>query len=183
MAGVREAARDMRGTAPAAAFAFDDRHPVQRDFASWRSDPAHCAHHRINAGRKTFAGEGPRVSAALKPADNARHMQLAKDMSEDHGGDNIAASRIEKDDAAKVRVRTARLEEVDKSLRRVGLDDPIRDDHMRTARPAPARLERLDAKRHGAGLRADRRRERSQTCEYQAERGEPLKAAAPAGGR
>ena len=89
--------------------------------------------------------------AGLESADDAGHPQLAQDMAENHRRDDVAAARVEKHDAAQLRVVAAGLEEIDEGLGRVRLDHAVGDDHMGTTRAAPSRLERFDPECHRAG--------------------------------
>src|SRR5271156_4413531 len=88
-------------------------------------------------------------------------------MAEDHRGDDIAASGVEKHNATQLGVGVARFEEIDEGLRRLSLNDAVGDDHVGTMFAAFTGFEGRDTETHGpAALLRCSRRERNPT-EYE----------------
>ena len=154
---IGETARLMHVTQKAA-LALDDRHPMQPDLAAGGRDAAHRAHQRIDAGRQAFSYVGTRIAAGLEPPDHARDAELAQNVAEHHRGDDIAASGIEKHDAPQLRVRAARLEEIDKGLGRLSFDHAVGNDDVGTMPAALAGLQGRDMETHRLAVLLRRRR-------------------------
>ncbi len=121
---------------------------MKADFAAGRRDPAHRAHQRVDAGRQAFADERTGITALIEPSDDAGDAQPPQNVAEDHRGDDIAASGVEKDDPPQLGVGAARFEEIDEGLRRLSLDDAVGDDDIGTMFTAFAGFERRDMETH-----------------------------------
>src|SRR5690242_21608544 len=109
---VRETARHMRSEQPPA-LTLDNRHPVQPDLAAWGRDAAHGAHQRVNASRQAFAYVWSRIAGRVEPTNHAGDAQPSQNVAKDHRSDDVAASRIEKDNATQLGVQTAGPEKID----------------------------------------------------------------------
>ena len=138
------------------ALGLHDRHPVQGDLASGRRDPPHRAHHRIDAGRQTFADIGARLSAIQIGRRRLQPEAHAEDVAEGHGGDDIAAARIEEDDAPQLSIRTVGFEKVDERLRRIRLDHAVGDNHVGQRAPQPPVSQRFERERSSTRARRAR---------------------------
>ena len=145
---IRETARYLRRAQEAAPLALNDRHPVKSNFAAWRRDATNCAHQRVYASRQALPNERTGVAARIEPPDNSCYVQASQNVAEDHRGDDIAASRVEKNDAPQPSVGAPRFEEIDEGLRRFGLDDTVGHDDIRTILAAFAGFERSDTETH-----------------------------------
>ncbi len=181
---IRETARDLRRLQEAAPLALYDRHPMKPDFAAGRRNPAHSAHERVDACRQAFADERARITARLESSDYASNAQAPQDVAEDHRGDDIAAPGVEKNNSPQPGVGAARFEEIDKGLRRLGLDDAVGDDNIGTMLAALMGFERRDAESHrpAALLRRSWRKHNSAEHESSGQRRKRAKARV-AGGR
>ena len=89
--------------------------------------------------------------------DDDCRLQLAQRRAQAHRGDDAPAGRIDDDDVTQIRRIGDRLQKLDERLRRVLLDNSIRDDDARAAAAAIARLELGEAKTHRLALRQRRR--------------------------
>ena len=145
---IRKTARHLGRPQKATPLALNDRHPMKSDFAAGRRNAAHGAHERVDASRQAFANERTGITARLEPSDHARNAQAPQNVAEDHRGNDVAASGVEKYDAPQLGVGATRFEEIDKGLRRLSLDDAIGDDYIGTTSAAFAGLERRDMKTH-----------------------------------
>src|SRR5271155_630871 len=70
-------------------------------------------------------------------------------MAENHGGDDITASGVEKHNAAQFGVGATRFEEIDEGLGRFSLNDAVGDDHVGTMFAAFTGFEGRDTETHG----------------------------------
>ncbi len=132
----------------AAGVILDNRHSMQPDLAPRRCDTTHGAHERVDAGRKTFANVWPRITICIEPSNDARDMQSPQNMTKDHGGYDIAAAGVEKNDASKPGVRTPGLEKIHEGLRRLSLDHAVSHDDIGTMSAAFVRFKRRHMEAH-----------------------------------
>ena len=111
---------------------------------------------------------GPGSPPAVEPADDAGDAQLAQNMAEHHRGDDIAAARVEEDDAPQLGVRAAGFEEIDEGLRRLASITPSatmtcgttsRRSRAMSSGSTRKRHRRRRARRAAAGVSASRERD------------------------
>jgi hypothetical protein len=145
---IRKAARHLRRPQEATSFGLNDRHPMKPDLAAGGSDAAHRAHQRVDAGRQAFSNVRARIASRVEPSDDACDPQPPQNVAKDHRGDDIAAARIEKNDAPQLGVSAARFEEIDKGLRRLSLDDAVSNDDVGTMFAALSGFEGRDVETH-----------------------------------
>ena len=121
---------------------------MQPDLAAGGRDTAHSAHQRVDAGRQAFANVWSRIAVRLEPSDDAGDAQPPQNMAEDHRGDDIAASGVEKHNPPQLGVRAAGLEEIDKGLWRLSLNHAVGYDDIGTMPAAFVGFERRDTETH-----------------------------------
>src|SRR6185312_15138515 len=97
---------------------------------------------------QAFAHIWSRIAGRVEPSNDTGDAQPSQNMAKDHRSNDIAAARVEKDNAPKLLVRTAGLEEIDKGLWRLGLNHAVGHDDVGTMPTAFAGFERGDAEGH-----------------------------------
>ncbi len=157
---------------------LNDRHAMQADATRARHDAPKRAHERVDAGGQALPGDRTGTSALRgESRDDGGRAQAAKRDSQLHGSDDVAAGRIDEDDASQPLREGSLSREIDERLRRALFDHAVGDDDLGTFRAAIRRVEADRAERHRRlfGPRRDRAADRARRQREQ--RGEPQQSA------
>ena len=178
----RRGSAKLRRRPPRRAFALlglNDRHAMQADATRARHDAPKRAHERVDAGGQALPGDRTGTSALRgESRDDGGRAQAAKRDSQLHRRDDVAAGRIDEDDASQPLREGSLSGEIDERLRRALFDHAVGDDHLRTFRAAIRRVESDRAERHRRLFGARRRRAcRSRRRRQREQRGDPQRSA------